>query len=69
MNNVILGEKIFETPWKRVKFKRANGYTNEGYVYLIVGDTYWVSQNRTPETMGLAQNWEVHKNEIVKYEN
>ncbi len=59
---------FFNPPWRtRITFKHVNDCINEGYVYgvSIDGMEYFVSQNRTWKTVGLAQNWIVHENETM----
>jgi hypothetical protein len=54
-------------PWPKVQFKTESGHIYDGYLYMILGDSFYISQNSKWETMGLAQNWVIHHSNIIKF--
>jgi len=52
-------------PWPKVRFKTDSGNECEGYIYSKWGDKIYVSQNKSYETIGLAQNWIITKEQIL----
>lgn len=63
-----VSEIYLEYPWSKIRFKTENGFEYEGYIYLISGDKFYISQNQQCETMMLAQNWVISESQIIKYE-
>lgn len=53
-------------PWKKIRFKTGSGYVYDGFIYANIDGKMWVSQNQTPETIGLAQNWIVSDDQVMK---
>ncbi len=56
-----------KSPWPKVQFRSEDGTVHDGYLYYILGDGYYISQNQYHETMGLAQNWIVGWRQIIKF--
>ena len=56
-----------KTPWPKIQFKTESDHTNDGYLYLILGDKFYISENQSYETMGLAQNWIISYKQIIKF--
>lgn len=56
------------TPGDKIKFNTDPGNVNrinEGYVYEVVGQDIFVSQNKCWEAIGFAQNWVIQKDQII----
>lgn len=56
-----------KTPWPKVQFKTESGHIYDGYLYYILGDSFYISQNQSNETIGLAQNWVIHHRNVIKF--
>lgn len=53
---------------QRVKF-RYNGKIKEAnFIWLTTGGFVQLSENRTPETMGFAQNWVVPECDVIDWD-
>lgn len=69
--NKVSPEKIIEPqllalPWKKIRFKTETGHEYDGYVYCINNNKLYVSQNNTVESIGLAQNWVITKEQLIQ---
>jgi hypothetical protein len=60
-------EITLEIPWPKIRFRNANGTECDGYLYYVLADKFYVSQNQSSETMGLAQNWIINSKDIIKF--
>jgi len=56
---------FLELPWKKIRFKTESGGVYDGYVYLIMENRLYVSQNDSGETLGMCQNWVICKEQIL----
>jgi hypothetical protein len=54
-------------PWPKIQFRTESGHVNDGYLYHIMGDSFWVSQNPNGGSYGLAQNWVISWKQIIKF--
>ncbi len=62
-----MSEVHVKDPWPKVQFKTESGSIHDGYLYYILGDSFYISQNNRGETMGLVENWVIHWRNIIKF--
>lgn len=68
MNKIqIMSQIQCKMPWPKIQFKTETDHIYDGYIWSISGDSFYISQNQSYETMGLAQNWIIKQNNIIKF--
>lgn len=54
-------------PWPKLRFREKTGQEQDAYLYWILADKFYVSQNSNWEAWGLAQNWIIALEDIIKF--
>lgn len=62
-----MSEIYCKSPWPKIRFKTESGIEYDGYLYYVLGDCFYISQNQSTETIGLAQNWIIPFKNVIKF--